>query len=528
MNSLFLTIKQVLTTSNKSILFSSLFYFILAITLTFFYRFQINPDGVSYISLSLKYIHLDWNNSINGYWGPLFSWLLMPLIILGIKPLLATKILSLIIGYLVFIQSNTLLILFDVDKIFHNYTLPTLAIIIIYFSLITISPDLLFVLLILIYLNIILRGNYFINKRLGYLCGTIGGLLYLTKSYGFPFFLCHYFIFNLYSYLSKMKYRKIIIYNFSKGLFIFILISSVWVALISCKYGYLTIGTAAKYNNFLIIENVYPNLHHPMHYIGLLSPPNETAISIWEDIGVINWETWSLFDSLELFKHQISIILQNILFSFYLIITFSFFSPFILFISFSQVIKNKSLPDLQKIIHTLLIIIILYSGYLFLIVDRRYIWISCILLLILGIKILNFYFNSFTMSEYIKRTVLFIFLSSFLFFPLIKLYTNININKDIYNIYNNTKLYNINGRFASNSRWHDSLYLSFYNGWQYFGEQGSLTSVNLKNQLEESNIDYFLLWEKSKKDKLEYLNNYEEITKGKIKDLKIYSLKIKQ
>jgi len=40
------------------------------------YRFYIEPDGVNYLDIAEAYGRRDWANAINGYWSPLYSWLL--------------------------------------------------------------------------------------------------------------------------------------------------------------------------------------------------------------------------------------------------------------------------------------------------------------------------------------------------------------------------------------------------------------------------------------------------------------------
>ncbi len=65
---------------------------------------------VSRISVLPKNIsRQDFGNAINGYWGPLLSWLLAPFLAAGLKPLLAVKLLSIIIGLVAIIQSNELI-----------------------------------------------------------------------------------------------------------------------------------------------------------------------------------------------------------------------------------------------------------------------------------------------------------------------------------------------------------------------------------------------------------------------------------
>ncbi|QQR52800.1 hypothetical protein IPG36_01610 [bacterium] len=59
------------------------------------FRYQINPDGVAYIDLARLYADGQWWTAINAYWSPMFSWLLAPLIAIGLNPLIAGKLVQL-------------------------------------------------------------------------------------------------------------------------------------------------------------------------------------------------------------------------------------------------------------------------------------------------------------------------------------------------------------------------------------------------------------------------------------------------
>ena len=39
-------------------------------------RFYMAFDGVSYLDMANAYLRGDWHTAINGYWNPLYSWLL--------------------------------------------------------------------------------------------------------------------------------------------------------------------------------------------------------------------------------------------------------------------------------------------------------------------------------------------------------------------------------------------------------------------------------------------------------------------
>lgn len=56
-----------------------------------YYQYQINPDGICYISIAQKYLSGNYGSAINGYWGPLLSWLLVPFLFFGFTPAIGNK-----------------------------------------------------------------------------------------------------------------------------------------------------------------------------------------------------------------------------------------------------------------------------------------------------------------------------------------------------------------------------------------------------------------------------------------------------
>jgi len=60
---------------------------------------RLTGDATLYLSIAEKYIRGDFSNAINGYWGPLLSWLLVPLLYIGASHVFAVNALSLIFGF---------------------------------------------------------------------------------------------------------------------------------------------------------------------------------------------------------------------------------------------------------------------------------------------------------------------------------------------------------------------------------------------------------------------------------------------
>lgn len=506
-----------------ALLQSIVFYAILAILLLPYYQHQINPDGVSYISIAQKYLFHDYHNAINGYWGPLLSWLLLPFLFVGFEPLISVKLLSLTIGVMAIIQSNSLMKILEISRLLRKVLLYLIAFIVINFAFSTITPDLLFVCLALAYINIVLNPSYINNKYAGVIGGVLGVGLYLTKSYGFAFFIVHFFVVNLIFYLRTQNRdnRSGILNNFVSGIVVFSLISACWISIISNKYGQLTIGTAGSYNRAIMGPQ---SSGQPIHYVGLLDPPNNTAISIWEDVSYLRIRSWSTFDSIDSLKHQIKNTLKIIYRIISMLGAFSLLSLAILSMTVVYLLEKGKRIVTDNIFYLVISLVVLFSGYALLLIESRYIWLGNILIIIMGARLLDLLFQRILLRQIARMALIVIFVVSFSLQPLKELYGNLNTGKNIFNLNNKISCWNINGRIASNGQWSNSLYLSFYNGWQYYGEKGKLEESQLETELENKTIDYYFVWKPSE-EKVSFLEQYEEITGDRIDELRIYKLR---
>ena len=392
----------------------------------------------------------------------------------------------------------------------------------IYIAFDVVTPDFMFVCLALGYLNIILTPAYSRSRIAGISCGIMGALLYLAKAYGLPFFIVHFFVINLILYIGNKdkSFRAGIRINYVLGMVVFLLICIPWILLISNKYGYLTIGTSGKFNHALVGPN---SLEFPMHYAGLLAPPNASAICIWEDISNVSMPDWSLFNSFSNVLFQIVIILKNIAWTIIILSQYSFLSLFVLAGSIIYLLKQRRQFVNDKIFLLLVSMLILFSGYLLILVVYRYLWLCDILLIIIGAKLLELFFKNSYLKQNLKKLIILIFAISFLIQPVSKIYNGSRGVSHIVKLNNLITQFHLKGRFASDKNWHDCVWLAYFNDWKYYGEKGKLSDTELEAQLERYDIDYFILWTPEDKN-LEFIENYSEITNGTIDKLKIYDL----
>ena len=502
-------------------------YAILGVFLLKYHQYQINPDGVSYISIAQKYLNGDFRNAVNGHWAPLFSWLLMPFLFLGLPPLLATKVLSLILGLLTIIALDALSYRFEMANWIRNVALFLMIPITLFFSFKWVTPDLLVLCFLTYYLSIIFDIDYPNNRRNGVLSGAMGGLAYLSKHYAFPFFVSHFLLLNVLHYFrSYTKEKKgFVLKNLLLGMAVFFIISGVWICLISSKYHVVTIGTAGKYNLAFIAPG---SKEHPMHYQGFLKPPNKTAISAWEDPFYIKMESWN---PIKLYRYYLKVILKNIVKTVSYCQSFSFLAVSIVvaYLLFCLPFNKKILQS--DALFPLTTIMIFSGGYVFIFVESRYLWIVYLLLVLMGCHILHIIYHSDIFNKTKKRFATMLLVTSLLLLPLKDLVYGIDHErkyfKNIHNISKVLKNCNIRGNIASDSNWSYTLYLTYYLNGRYYGvAQKNINQKDLLKQLRENNIDYYFVWDEPNEPH-QIVSNYEEKTGGRIPDLKIYALKEK-
>lgn len=506
-------------------------FLVTGIILLSHYHHQINPDGISYITIAKKYLRGDFSNAINGYWGPLLSWLLVPFLFLKLPSLVAARLVLLLTGALTLKGIIRLSASLDLEETTRTVLVLSLIPIVLYFSFFMTTSDLLVTCFLVYYYSLIFDKHYGESgdSRKGFFCGLLGGLAYLSKAYALPFFFGHFLIINIYYwFIAKgKKEKKNILRNLTLGLAVFVFLSGFWSALISVKYGFLTFSTAGSIN----YARVGPEAKGPPYeYQGFLPPPNETAVAANEDPINIEIIKWSPFSSLENLNHQKKIIFSNLSKTISLIQSFSLFSiaiiigagvSFALFLS-SGIKVQRNIPFLF-----LTTFLLFLSGYLVFSVEERYLWPNFIFLILMGGYLLDKLFegkkNRLFLIKYILTSA---FALSVVIFPLrqYKKYSStIGSGKDINSL--SKRLSGIKGNIGSNSNWHASLYLSYSLESRYYGmPKKGISYEELENELKKKKIDYYFIWGLSQDNQF-FLKKYREVTGGEIQNLRIYSLR---
>ncbi len=486
-----------------------------------FYRYQINPDGVSYMSIALKYAEGNIQDAVNGHFSPLFCLSLVPVLWCGFDPLLSVKLLNLAIGCVTILCMHSFMCRFRLTAPVRTAILVALIPVVLSYAYSIITPDLLVATLLILYCSKIFHEDYTQNPRQGLWCGALCALAYWAKSYSFPFLICHYPLMNVIHYFKSPRgaARRTVLRNFISGMLVFLIISSIWVAAISQKYGYLTLTTQSKHNIMLISPN-------PPKHPAFIPPPNETAVSVWEDpFYCVPQQTWNPFASISNLKYWAYVFLNNWRNT---LLIFMSFSPLVFIACLIYILYGLKKPArllvAPEILYPLILLIPYATGYCLLIVDSRYIWIICFLFMFMGGYVLNRLLEQKWCSIPIRLVLLVLFVCSFAVTPLQDLRKSYNAGKDFHTISMDLKQHILPGsKIASNTKWYETLYIAFHLRAKLFASADNLEPEELKQNLHTYNIDYFIEWENAGK-KFPFLPQHERITNLATDQLNVYRL----
>ena len=502
-------------------------YLLIGFLLLPYYIHQINSDPISYISIAFRYINQDYWHAISGGWAPMISWMLIPFLLIKINPPAAFLTINLLAGFASLFVFEKLLTHLGITEKIKLIGFSICSVLMLYFALTLLSPDLLVLFPIITYFYFLLKKNYELSYRDAVLCGVLGALGYFCKSYFFGFFCLHFTIYNLLSFFCiKNKSGKKIIANYLLGILSFLFISSFWITALSIKFGKIKISNAAAYNHAIVAPGLEDK--YSIEREGLIPPDDSVATSAFETFDDMShyhrMQDWSPFTSGANFLHQGKIVAKN----FYLTCAkLEVLNPLsiviVLFIIIEGVRKKKISTLVSSYEFNILLFIGLYiSGYLLLRIQERYLWIIHLCILLFSLHLVNGIFKK-DFSKKIKTISLFLLITSFTIPPVVKTAAMFNSGKDIFTMSQWLKEKNIKGNIASNSNYTISLILSYNLRCKYFGIPLTISDSTAMNELKKCNIDYILWWDNTEVPS--FLNSYSEITYGSVIGLKIFHLK---
>ena len=190
----------------------------------------------------------------------------------------------------------------------------------------------------------------------------------------------------------------------------------------------------------------------------------------------------------------------------------------------------RKLVSKNQVLYPLVTLIISAGGYIIITVEERYLWLTYVLLIVMGGYLINLIFKKdlFSKTKFywmIKTVFLLIFAFSFIFMPLNYLVQNVHTDEDIYNLSDILmNQYGIHDNVASNDELIKMEYLAYYMNITYYGQaKTNISPSELLSELKNYGINYYFVWDNSNQSS--DMEGYKEVTNNNVPNLKVYSLK---
>jgi len=458
-------------------------------------RYQINPDGISYLAIAERYLTGDLGAALNAYWGPLFSWLLTPFLALGIEPLLACKVLTFAVGMPTLFGGWILSERYTRVLVIRAVITAALVPMILVWAASLVTPDILVVCCLTYYAYFISDAT--MSRRPVFLAALFGALAYLAKSYAFVFIPIHLATVAVgrWIWAQDESRRKEVLQRAALGVAAFLALTLPWVAAISIKSGRPTFGTAGAYNLAVagLTSGSEGTQSHGVDAPGLRAL-DEGAFSAWENPSFgssLNGPSPASFRRLVvLMKANVPVVLKYLQEA----------SPLALFIVAASILISlrwRTSPESRLVAGTVASGALYTLGYSFIWVEPRYLWILEILLLMIAGVLVDWLRRWWKLSALTTCFIATIIAGSFLPKPLAQLPRLAYAGRVTTEMAKSLAQEGVdlrNRRLASDTYWDHSLHVGYFLRARYFGVVPSEDPEAARRELDEFKIDTFFVW----------------------------------
>ncbi|MGA2499370.1 MAG: hypothetical protein ABSH20_16645, partial [Tepidisphaeraceae bacterium] len=288
-----------------------LVYVAVAIPLYLAYCDMVNPDGFCYARRAAYLARGQWWASISGYWSPLICWCMAPLLRCGMDGVHAARVVLGLGGAgLVLAFGWMLRAVLEWHWGLRLAAASLLAPAAAAMAMRQISPDTLLGAVLMGYLALAGRRDLLERRWIAVGAGLLGGLAYLAKAYAFPFVLVHLpLTIAMLAWMLRRQGRfhtgRNAMVSITLALAGFALLAGPWVAVLSWRYGQLTISTSGARAHAQVGPGDAGSAwdwNRPVPDPYIIPPENHEFLRC---------AFWSPFSSRQAWSHQLHVVRNN-------------------------------------------------------------------------------------------------------------------------------------------------------------------------------------------------------------------------
>ena len=276
----------------------------------FAYHKFLNNDTLSYINLAERYAAGDWQHAINGYWSPMYSWLLCCCKLVHLPLLQSCYVINFIFAAAGLYILCKLAYRYLTQPLFY-FALGLYALLLmLFYAMSTLTPDLMATVFCLWFLLLVTDNRFASTKHIPLLAGVAGACAYFSKAYNFApihLFLALLILLELVKNTpSKLKYITPVLKTYG----VFIVLAAMWITGLSIHEHRLVFATSGRLNYNLV--NLSYGKDFPTNE-NMYAPPFNTAYSVHTDPAhLLDAYDWSPFSNAQNFQQQTDLIKGSI------------------------------------------------------------------------------------------------------------------------------------------------------------------------------------------------------------------------
>ncbi|HVR36498.1 MAG TPA: hypothetical protein VMS21_11670 [Methylomirabilota bacterium] len=269
----------------------------------------LNSDAVAYLRIASYYAGGQVDLMVSGYWGPMLSWLMAPLLAVGVDALAAGRCIMGASAVVFWAGCMAMFRAWDLPPRWLNLGGWVAALAAAGWSVRGITPDLLAAGLVGLAMARLVRAEWAGGKRIAFVCGMLWGAAYLTKAIALPLGILVTLAFALTHWRFGAGLSSIATASLATAVGLLV-IAAPWLTVLSIRYDRFTFSTTGKIAHALAGPEDEER-YHPI--VRSFHVPEAGRVTAWEDPSEMDYAFWSPFASAEYAKHQVWVMATNAL-----------------------------------------------------------------------------------------------------------------------------------------------------------------------------------------------------------------------